>query len=112
MVKKLAFGVVIIVCALGSTASADCTDAATQAIEQRGLTVRNIGRVQELSQPANSNTTSVRAWVRVAGCEENGYVVVNMRAGCGVRSFWTWGGCDDAPEVLTALGLPLRSEQR
>jgi hypothetical protein len=108
----LAFGLVVMVCAFGSAASADCTDAATQAIKQRGLTVRSMGRVQELSQPANSNTTSVRAWVRVAGCEKTGYVVVNMRAGCGVRNFWTWGGCDHAPEVLTALGLPLPSEQR
>lgn len=112
MMKTLASGVFVIVCAFNSIASADCTDAAKQAVEQKGLTVRSVGRVQEWAQPSNSNTTSVRAWFRVAGCEENGHVVVNMRANCTVRGFWTWGACDEAPEVLTALGLPLPSDQR
>ena len=97
---------------LSSTALADCTDAATQAIEQKGLTVRSVGRVQEISQPANSGTTSIRAWVRVAGCEENGYVVVNMRPSCGVRDLWTTGGCDVNPKVLDALAIPLGTERR
>ena len=96
---------------LRSTALADCLDTATKAIEQKGLTVRE-GTSEALSQPANSGTTSHRAWLRVSGCEENGYVVVNMRPSCGVRDYWTTGGCDVNPKVLSALAIPLGTERR
>ena len=96
---------------LSSTALADCLDTATKAVEQKGLTVLE-GTSEALSQPANSGTTSHRAWLRVSGCEENGYVVVNMRPSCGVRDFWTTGGCDENPKVLDALAIPLGTERR
>jgi len=94
-----------------STALADCLDTATKAIEQKGLTVRE-GKLEALAQPSNSGTTSYRAWVRVTGCEQNGYVVVNMRPSCGVRDYWTTGGCDVNPKVLSALAIPLGTERR
>ena len=114
MMKTLAFGVVVMVGAFGSIAWADCLDSATKALEQRGLTVRDSSEhaMEELAQPANSGTTSYRAWVRVAGCEQNGYVVVNMRPNCAVRDIWTTGACDETPKVLNALAIPSGTERR
>jgi hypothetical protein len=84
-----------------STASADCLDAATKAIEQKGFTVRDTTSLEKLAEPQQGGLTGYRAWVRVERCE-NGYVVVNMSPSCTIKSIWPRGSCD-VPEVRQAL---------
>jgi len=89
---------------LASTASAaDCLDVATKALEQKGFTVQSgSATIEELAQPSNSNTTAVRAWLRVASCK-TGHIVVNMQpTSCAINEVWTQGDCD-VPDVRQAL---------
>jgi hypothetical protein len=77
-----------------STASADCLDVATNAIQQKGFTVKDKGELEDLVLPQNSGGLSGhRAWLRVARCER-GYVVVNMHPSCDITGIWTTEGCD------------------
>jgi hypothetical protein len=88
---------------VASAASADCLDVATKAVQEKGFTVPADGAVlEEMAQPANSNTTADRAWVRVTSCK-TGHIVVNMQpATCAITKVWTQGDCD-VPEVRQAL---------
>jgi hypothetical protein len=84
-----------------SAASADCLAVATKAIEQKGFTVRDTATLENLAEPQNGGLTGYRAWLRVARCEK-GYVVVNMRPTCAIKTIWTLGDCD-VPEIRQAL---------
>jgi hypothetical protein len=88
---------------IASAASADCLDVATKAVEQKGFTVQPDGAVlEEMAQPANSNTTAERVWLRVESCK-TGHIVVNMQpASCAITKVWTQGDCD-VPEIRQAL---------
>jgi hypothetical protein len=67
--------------------------------------------VREESQPANSGTTRIRAWIRVAGCS-NGYVLVDMWPTGAILSYSATGECQNqatlaqlrAPLTETAMG--------
>jgi hypothetical protein len=101
MMKTLALGAVAALFAFSSTASADCLDVATKAIEQKGFTVRSTSTMEELAEPQQGSTTGYRAWLRVASCE-TGYIIVNMRATCDIKGVWAQGSCD-VPEIRQAL---------
>jgi hypothetical protein len=101
--KKLLLGLALTL-VFSSTAFADCLDAATKAIEQKGFTVQNASSEESLASPSNGGTTGYRAWLRVASCQ-NGYVIVNMHPSCAIESIWTRGDCD-APKIRQALRSP------
>jgi hypothetical protein len=98
--KRFIFGLTSAL-VFSSTASADCLDTATKAIEQKGFTLQGAPSVESLSEPSNGGTTGYRAWLRVARCE-NGYVIVNMHPSCAIESIWTEGDCD-VPQIRQAL---------
>ena len=86
---------------ISSVAYADCLDAATNAVEQKGFTVKE-GALEDLVFPQNSGgVNGYRAWLRVARCD-NGHVVVNMQSSCRIQQIWATGGCD-VPEIEQAL---------
>ena len=84
-----------------SAASADCLDVATNAVQQKGFTVREKPTMEGLAEPQNGGLTGYRAWLRVARCEK-GYIVVNMYPSCAIKTIWTLGACD-VPEIRQAL---------
>jgi hypothetical protein len=86
-----------LVAALGfsSTASADCLDVATRAIEQKGFAVQKAPRLDEVW--GAQGVTGYRAWFRVARYER-GHIVVNMRTNCSITHIW-----GDVPETQQAL---------
>lgn len=101
--KPFVLGLVIAL-GFGSTASAaDCTDAATKAIEQKGITdwerSEQNPTLEDVVMTQNI-TMGYRAWFRVARCE-SGHVVVNMQTSCQVTDIWAQGDCD--PEIHQAL---------
>jgi hypothetical protein len=86
---------------VSSVAYADCLDVATNAVQQKGFTVKG-GDLEDLVLPQNSGgVNGHRAWLRVARCE-NGHVVVNMQQSCAIQEIWATGGCD-VPEIEQAL---------
>lgn len=90
---------------ISSTASADCLDNATKAIEAKGITDWNRDTqppVLEKVYMVQDVQTGYRAWFHVARCDrEGGQVVVNMQTSCEVTDIWTKGACD--PTVEQAL---------
>jgi hypothetical protein len=94
----------------GTAASADSlADEVRTAVETKGFTVKEI-ILQDESQPANSGTTRIRAWIRVTGC--SGYVLVDMSPSGTIMSYAATGECRNqatlaqlrAPATQTAVG--------
>jgi hypothetical protein len=82
--------------------AADCLDAATKALEARGIADWDRSKSPMLQQIVSGQAIVVGygAWFRVDRCP-NGYVIVNMRTTCTVSDIWTQGSCE--PELQRAL---------